>query len=89
MFSTLSSISQLFYKIKYMKLSDIAVRKIKGNNQLIGRLMVEFDRGQKAIETWLKDHDQRLTLPEAVRIISEETRLTTEEILDNTDQVAA
>lgn len=66
-----------------MQITDTAVRKIKGNNQLIARLMIVFDRGQRAIETWLVEKDSRLTTDEAVEIIAEETRLTRDEILED------
>lgn len=74
-----------------MKITDIAVQKIRKENKAIARLMILFDRGQKSIERWMEDKDIRLTLPEAVLIISEETRLTPEEILEPSpgDSVAA
>jgi len=70
-----------------MTISDKAIMAIKGNNRLIARLMIAFDRGQNTIENWMASKDVRLTTPNAVRIISEESELTSEEILVDSDEV--
>lgn len=65
-----------------MQISDKAISAIKGNNRLMGRLMIAFDRGQNTIENWMALKDVRLTTPTAVQIISEESELNPEEILE-------
>ena len=65
-----------------MVISDKALMAIKGSNILIGRLMIAFNRGQNTIENWMNSKDIRLTTPDAVKIISEESGLSEGEILD-------
>ena len=66
-----------------MTITDTAISKIKGNNRLIARLMIEFNRGQNTIENWMESKDTRLTTPAATKIIAEETGLSQDEILEN------
>jgi hypothetical protein len=66
-----------------MTISDKAIEAIKGNNKLIARLMISFDRGQNTIENWMASKDIRLTTPNAVSIIKEEAGLSDEEILES------
>lgn len=70
-----------------MQISDKAIYAIKGNNRLIARLMIAFNRGQNTIENWMSSKDVRFTTPTAVQIISEESGLSAEDILEN-DPVA-
>ncbi|WEK33929.1 MAG: hypothetical protein P0Y53_15680 [Candidatus Pseudobacter hemicellulosilyticus] len=65
-----------------MTISDKAIREIKGNNRLIARLMIAFDRSQNTIENWMAAKDIRLTTPIAVQIIAEEAGLPENEILE-------
>lgn len=65
-----------------MKISDTVKGKIKESNKLTARLMITFNRGQRALENWIKHDDVRLTTPAAVQIIKEETGLTEEQILE-------
>lgn len=70
------------------QISDTGLEAIKGNNLLIGRLMILYNRGQKTIENWIASRDSRLATPKAVQIISEETgleaqQLLTEEVIEN------
>lgn len=70
-----------------MQITNKAISGIKGNNKLIAKLMILFDKSQNSIENWIglnKDgvKDIRLTTPDAVRIIAEETGLTPDEILE-------
>lgn len=65
-----------------MSISDKAIQKLKGNNRAIARLMIEFDRGQATIENWMNAKDVRLTTPSAVTIISTETGLAQDEVLE-------
>jgi hypothetical protein len=69
-----------------MTVTDKAIEGIKGNNKLMGRLMIAFDRGQNTIENWMASKDIRLTTPTAVQIIKEETGLCDEEILEEDKQ---
>jgi hypothetical protein len=69
-----------------MTIADKAIECIKGNNKLMGRLMIAFDRGQNTIENWMASKDIRLTTPTAVQIIREETGLQDEEILEEDKQ---
>jgi hypothetical protein len=76
---------------KYLEMivSDKAIELIKGNNKLMGRLMIAFDRGQNTIENWMASKDIRLTTPTAVQILKEETGLTEEEILEEGEPATA
>lgn len=71
-----------------MTVTDKAIEGIKGNNKLMGRLMIAFDRGQNTIENWMALKDIRLTTPTAVQIIREETGLTDAEILEEDKEPA-
>lgn len=65
-----------------MTITDKAVESIKASNKIIGRLMIAFNRGQNTIENWMASKDVRLTTPDATKIITEETGLSYEEILE-------
>lgn len=65
-----------------MRLTEKAVTSIRKNNTVIGKLIIAFNRGQNTIENWLKANDSPLTTPKALSIISEETGLTSEQILE-------
>lgn len=69
-------------------ISDKAIVQIRGNNRLLGRLMVAFDRRQNTIENWCTSKDVRLTTPTAVQIIKEETELLESDILEEEKQPA-
>lgn len=71
-----------------MTISVKAIEAIKGNNRLMARLMMAFDRGQNTIENWMASKDIRLTTPTAVQIFREETDLTDSEILEDESAVA-
>lgn len=64
------------------KLSHKAIELLIGNNQAIGRMMVEFDRCEKTIKAWLTNGDRRLGLTEAVEIMSDATGLTMEDLFE-------
>lgn len=64
-----------------IQISEKAKQSILGNNKLIGKLMIAFDRTQKSIENWVNKDDLMLTTPKAVEIISEHTGLTEDQIL--------
>lgn len=66
-----------------------AVTKMTGNQKVIGRLMVLFNKSSKTIERWIEDKDIRLTNNGAVEIIASETGLRISEILEETESVRA
>jgi len=70
---------------KYLEMiiSDKAIEAIKGNNRLMARLMMAFDRGQNTIENWMVSKDIRLTTATAMQIFREETGLTDSELLED------
>lgn len=72
-----------------MIISDKAIEAIKGNNRLMAKLMIAFDRGQNTIENWMASKDIRLTTPTAVIIFKEETDLTESEILEQEESIKA
>jgi hypothetical protein len=65
-----------------MTISDKAISAVRKSNAAMGRLMAHFDRVHQSIYNWLNSKDIRLTTPDAVRIIREETGLTDTEILE-------
>lgn len=68
--------------MKAIQITDKALDSIRTNNTIIGRLMGAFDKKCSAtIENWINRRDVRLTTPTAVQIISEETGLSSSEIL--------
>ena len=71
-----------------IQITDSAISKVKGSNRIIGKLMTEFNKGQKAIENWLAAKDVRLTTPAAVAIIKEESGLDDSEILEDTEKTS-
>lgn len=68
-------------------ITDKAIGTIKSSNRIIGRLMGAFDRNQNTIINWISSKDIRLTTQTAVNIISEESGLTREEILEESNEV--
>ena len=56
-------------------ISNKAIKKLEGNQKAIGRLMVLFNKSSFTIERWIKNKDVRLTLPNALEIIQEETNI--------------
>jgi len=66
-----------------MTISKKAIEAIKGNNRILARLMLKFDKSSQTLALWLGKTpvDVRLTTPDAVKIISEESGLTEGQIL--------
>lgn len=72
----------MYDKLPIMQiLSDTAIKAITGNNQVMGKLMVAFDKHFKTIERWVKQNNVALTTPTAIEIIKEGTGLSEQEIL--------
>ena len=63
-----------------MKIKEELKVEILSNNSIIGKLISEFNRGQKTIESWVVKDDIRLTTPPALRILSTELNLNPIEI---------
>lgn len=66
-------------------ISQKAIDQMLGNNRLIGRLMVLFNRSSFAIARWISNKDTRLASPMVLEIIREETGLNDEQILEETE----
>ncbi len=67
-----------------MILSHSAISAIKSSNKIIGALMGQFDKHQNTIESWVNPKHamhKMLTIPEAVQIISELSKIPAGEIL--------
>lgn len=63
-------------------ITDNAASATRESNKAVGRLMDLFDKTQVTIWSWLEAKDIRLTTPDAVRIIGEETGLEDSQILE-------
>ena len=70
-------------------ISNKAQTKLTGNQRAIGRLMVLFNVHSKTIERWIEGKDIRLTTPQALEIIKEETDLKEDHVLTQTEKVRA
>ena len=70
-------------------ISNKAQNKLTGNLRAIGRLMVLFNVHSKTIERWIEGKDIRLTTPQALEILKEETELNEDHLLTNTTGVRA
>lgn len=69
-------------KIYSMKLSPIAIEKLKGNFIALGALCMKFDRHMKTVEGWIAEMDNRKIIsPASVKIISKHTGIPEEAIL--------
>ena len=67
---------------KEYRITDLAIRNIKGNIPLLTKLMEHFDRGQRTIELMLDAKDKRFSEPELVNTIIEVTGLYKEQIIE-------
>lgn len=72
--------------IKY-RLTDLAIKNIKGNIPLMTKLMEHFDRGQRTIENMLDAKDIRLTEPELLQLIIGLTGLYKEQVVEKDVEV--
>lgn len=62
-------------------ISNKAQTKLSGNRRAIGKLMVLFNVHSVTIERWIESKDVRLTTPQALEIIKEETELHEDHLL--------
>lgn len=62
-------------------ISNKAQNKLSGNRRAIGKLMVLFNVHSVTIERWIESKDVRLTTPQALEIIKEETELNEDHLL--------
>lgn len=65
-------------------LSKKAIEAIKTNQILRAKLQIMFDKREMSILNWVEKSpaDSRLTLPEAVDLIAEESKLPKKEIIN-------
>lgn len=62
-------------------ISNEAIGLMKGNKVAKLKMALHFKKHQLTIDNWLEKKDAMLTTPDAVRIISEETGLSEDQIL--------
>ena len=62
-------------------ISDLAISRIKGNNIIMGKLMIAFNKGERTMQQWMERRDIKLTTIMAINIIKAETGLTEDEII--------
>lgn len=75
-----------------MQLTRTAISLTKMNIKCIAALMVHFNRGQWTIQDWLEPSHKmhyQLTHPSVIRIISEHTALSNDDILQEAPELAA
>jgi hypothetical protein len=67
-----------------MRITERAIYACKGNNRLMGELMILFNRTQNTIEAWMNPdvRDIRLTTPSCVKLIEKHTGLKEADILE-------
>lgn len=70
-------------------ISNTAIEVIRKNRDTKMKLALAFKKHYNTIENWINNRDAMLTTPDAVQIISEETGLTQEEILEDGDKAVA
>jgi transposase len=70
--------------IKYMKLTQKAIDDLKSNKRARARLQLDFDKSEYTINRWINENEDNgfLTTAQALKIIQEETELTSEQILE-------
>lgn len=69
------------------KITNTAKNKLKGNQVAIGKLMILFKKSSSTVERWIEDRSAMLTTPNALKVIRQETGLTTTEILEETETI--
>lgn len=73
-----------------MKLSQLALLKVKSNKRLRNRIAFELDKTSMTIFRWIKENDANLTRADVLQMIREETGLKDAEILEDvTKKIAA
>lgn len=73
-----------------MKLSRIAILAIRGASPgIIKRLAEAIEASEPSIYKWISDNHSNLTKAAAMKVIREETGLTDEQILEQTEPAAA
>jgi hypothetical protein len=70
------------------KISDRVVQKIRRDKRIIGRMIIVYGKSYQTIINWMDTRSPMLTTPDAVKIISEETGLSENEILDEPEIAA-
>ena len=73
-----------------MKLSRIAILAIRGASPaIIKRLAEAIEASEPSIYKWISDNHSNLTKAAAMKVIREETGLTDEQILEQTEPATA
>ncbi|OLY94801.1 hypothetical protein [Cnuella takakiae] len=72
-----------------MKLTQLALGAIRNNKRVRARLQLELDRSEYTINRYVQENDIMLTTATALKIIREETGLTTKQILEKEKALAA
>jgi hypothetical protein len=70
-----------------MKLSKKAIQRLRENKKARGRIALAFDKTDFSVIRWIKENsaNSMLTTAAAMQIIREETGLTDEQILEETE----
>jgi lipopolysaccharide export system protein LptA len=73
---------------EYMKLTQKAIIALKGNKRAKARLQLNMDKSDYTVNRWISENDENgpLTTATALRIVSEELKLTTDEILEEVSE---
>lgn len=69
------------------RITDLAIKNIKGNIPLMTKLMEHFNRGQRTIENMLDAKDKRFLEPELLEVIIGLTGLYKEQIVERDTEV--
>lgn len=75
-----------------MKISAKAIEAFKGNSRLKNRIALEMNKSVYSVDRWISENEQNgpLTTARALQLISEETGLSSEEILEeSTERIAS
>lgn len=65
-----------------MKIKQSILTQMGGNNKLVAKLMIAFDKGERTIQLWIENNSEKLTMAAALKIISEEIGVPESEILN-------
>ena len=68
-------------------ISNDALDRIRNNNKVVARMSYHFDKTVNTIHNWIKNRDAMLTTPDALKIISEETGLEQDQILEHSEEM--
>ena len=82
-------VKEIINKYTHMDtISQKAIQASTGNHQVIGALVALFKKHQNTIENWIAEGNIKLTIPSAIKIISEGTGIPESEVLQATTEHA-